>query len=208
LVLIFLQSTILSTLCNYAYAKYVKSETMGGNVTVTVDIGTILLREHRAERQPDGSYELIGVDSSLLCDGTDHSHPTTNSYTLLPGLDVPKDPHVVITGKTDIPAHLYVEIVTDTIDNYDGKPIVSYTIASSWRASERPAQHGGIVYEYVGTGTSALALTAANLPEDPIYILANNKVRVSQHAKHADHTADGDTDVLQIYGYLIEATGD
>ena len=196
--LLILLVLLLVGLTSFAVGKYIMTlEKKTGTVTFTARLAQeVVLREHKAVRQVDGTYALTGATG------------IENSYVLIPGLDINKDPHVVITGKTDIPAHLYVEIVTDTIDNYDGKPIVSYTIASSWRASERPAQHGGIVYEYVGTGTSALALTAANLPEDPIYILANNKVRVSQHAKHADHTADGDTDVLQIYGYLIEATGD
>lgn len=166
LVLIFLQSMILSTLCNYAYAKYVKSETMGGNVTVTVDIGTILLREHRAERQPDGSYELIGVDSSLLCDGTDHSHPTTNSYTLLPGLDVPKDPHVVITKPNLLPVYIYVEVV-DGLGTDSG---IHYSMSSWTKMDGVTGLHGGTVYYYPTPVTGSQTL----------YLLDNNTVYVSQ----------------------------
>lgn len=195
--LLILLTLLLAGLTSFAVGKYVMTlEKKTGTVTFTARLAQeVALREHRAVRQANGTYSLTEATG------------TENSYVLIPGLDIDKDPHVVITGKTDIPAYLYVEIVTDTIDSYDGMPIVNYTIGRGWGESERPAQHGGAVYEYVGTGASALALTADNLPQNPIYIFENNKVRVSQHAKHADHTADGDTDVLEIYGYLIEATG-
>lgn len=179
----------------YAAGKYVKTMPHSGTVTFTARLAEkVELWEHEAVRQNNGSYSLDGSKTVRQ-----------NSYVLIPGLDIAKDPYVQITGKTDVPAHLYVEIVTDTIDRYDGQPVVTYAPGGDWKLSERASQHGGTVYVYTGGSDSALTLTSANTPAGPIYILADKQIRVSQHAKYADNTTNGDTDMMKIYAYLVEA---
>ena len=187
---------VLLALTTFAVGKYIKTMEHSGTVSFTVRLASNLeIWEHQVQRNSDGTYSL------------DRNTPVhENDYVLIPGLDVDKDPYVLISGKTDIPAYLYVEIVTATIDSYAGKPLITYTPANGWKVSNKEPLHGGAVYEYVGNGDSALALTSANTPKDGIYLLADNKIYVSQHAKYADNTQNGDTDVMQIYAYLVEVT--
>ena len=187
---------VLLALTTFAVGKYMKTMGHSGTVSFTARLASNLeIWEHQVQRNGDGTYSL------------DRNTPVhENAYVLIPGLDVAKDPYVLISGKTDIPAYLYVEIVTATIDSYAGKPLITYTPANGWKVSDKEPLHGGTVYEYVGNGDSALALTSANTPKDGIYLLADNKIYVSQHAKYADNTQNGDTDVMQIYAYLVEVT--
>lgn len=188
---------VLLALTTFAVGKYIKTMEHSGTVSFTARLASNLeIWEHQVQRNGDGTYSL---DPNTPVHG--------NDYVLIPGLDVDKDPYVLISGKTDIPAYLYVEIVTATIDSYAGKPLITYTPANDWKVSaDKEPLHGGTVYEYVGNGDSALALTSANTPKDGIYLLANDKIYVSQHAKYADNTQNGDTDVMQIYAYLVEVT--
>lgn len=180
---------------SFAVGKYVMSMSHPGTVTFSARLAEdVELWEHKAERTSNGDYTL--TDETVK----------ENAYVLIPGLDIRKDPYIVITGKTEIPANLYLEIVTNTIDAYQGVPIVSYAVNGNWKLSNRAARHNGTVYEYVGAGETLVSLTSANTPTGHIEILANNKVMVSQHAKHADVTENGDKDILKIYVYLVEAT--
>ena len=97
-------------------AKYVSQEQTAGQVTITADIGTIVLQEHEAVRRTDGSYELTAVITD------------SNEYYLIPGLDIPKDPHVVITKPDALPVYVYVEVDT----NIPASSAVVYQLADCW----------------------------------------------------------------------------
>ena len=85
---------LVSMAIGAAGAKYVSQEQTTGQVTITADIGTIVLQESQAVRQPSGAYTL------------DTANPVAeNSYVLIPGLDIPKDPHVVITKQDANPTY-------------------------------------------------------------------------------------------------------
>ena len=185
--LLIILAVLLIALTTFAAGKYIMTISLQNTVTFTAELAeNVVLVESEINRKSDGTYETTG---ETIVGGT-------QSYTLIPGLDVPKDPHIIITGKTEIPAYLYIEIVDNTIDTYNEQPVITYEIAAGWSQSTQAAQHGGTVYQY-----NTVLDGAFN--EATYFILKDNKVTVSQHVKHAD--TDG-ADLLTFYAYLVEAT--
>ena len=185
--LLLMLSMLLIALTTFAAGKYIMTISLQNTVTFTAELAeNVVLVESKINRKSDGTYETT---SETIAGGT-------QSYTLIPGLDVPKDPHIIITGKTEIPAYLYIEIVDNTIDTYNEQPVITYEIAAGWSQSTQAAQHGGTVYQY------DIKLDEA-FTEKTYYLLKDNKVTVSQHLKHAD---TDDADLLTFYAYLVEAT--
>ena len=87
--LLLVLTLLLLTLIGYAVGKYVEDKTIDGRVIFTATLADeVILQERTAQRQDNGSYKLVAP----MCGG--------NAYVLLPGLDIPKDPHIVIEGKT------------------------------------------------------------------------------------------------------------
>lgn len=129
----FLVSLILAAAGTSAvYAKYVKDVPFSGNVTVQANlVDTFVLFEHNAERTALGDYSLGGTEVS------------GNEYVLMPGVDIKKDPQIRITGKTEVPAYLYIEVVDTTPGT------VTYSIESCWSVvADVTGPHGGSVYVY------------------------------------------------------------
>jgi len=181
-------------------AKYITTLNKGSTVKFTAELATdFILQEHEANRAADGTYSL---SDTLIKDG--------QTYELIPGLDIPKDPHVVITGKSDIPAYLYIEIVESldsAVINGINTKLVDYTVANCWKAvdeSVKAPQYGGTVYVYTdGTSEQNVIILDGTTKDYKIDILNKNQVVVSQHVKSYD--TDG-TDLLTCYAYLIEVT--
>lgn len=194
LVAAILVALLIIGLVSFAGAKYATVITMQGKITFSARLADLVkLEEHKAEQLSDGSYTL----------GTETV--TANSYDLIPGLDIPKDPYITITGKTPIEAFLFVEVV-----NTPGEKIISYKMDAKWKAvTDVTAKHGGTVYLYTRDGTETAILTDA-LTKDKenktvtIPILADNTVKVSQHLPDA---LAQNQDTLTFYVYLIEKTG-
>jgi len=168
--------------------KYVKTFTGEANVIFSAELAEeLVLRETEAERQIDGSYALKT--------GT---YTDENEYILLPGLNVPKDPHVVIVGKTDIPAYLFVEVVDGL-----GNDAISYGVRDCWLEIPGNGKNGGTVYVYSENG-AAKAIADASVAS-PVYILQSDTMVVGQELKHSASTSD----ILRFYACLGEtAMGD
>ena len=167
-------SLMLTYMVGFAYAKYVQTHKTNGSVTITADIGTIVLQEHEAQKQPDGSYVL--TDNVTV----------KNEYILLPGLDVPKDPHVVIEKPNDLPVYIYVEVV-DGIGNGKG---ISYSLPNWKKLDDVTGLKGGAVYYYNSEITTS----------QTIYILDNNTVEVSQKLDKSIKDL-----YLKFYAYMYQA---
>ena len=152
LLLIAALSLILLALCGEAYAKYVRTEEITGQLTVHADIGTISVQEHVALRQADGSYIL----GEALAD-------KGNTYTLIPGLDVPKDPQVVIEKDSTLTVYVYLEVV-------DGNPSgsgITYSLESHWTQLKGvTGKNHGKVYYYKVTEACTLNI----LQDKMIYV--------------------------------------
>ena len=167
---------LLTALMGSAVGKYKKTDTKTGNVQFTAELATnLILLEHKAVKQDDGRYILDEKDTV-----------TENSYILIPGLDIPKDPYVIIEGKSPVPAYLFVEI-TSTLD-----APVSYEIDdANWK--EIKSDGSKKVYCYTGEiGTGS------------INILKYKSVTVSQNLLS---NYDDAQDVLTIRAILKEKHG-
>lgn len=166
----------LSAVTFVAVAKYIKDVPFSGNVTFKADLAeTFTLTETKAVRQESGSYILSG------------EQVTQNPYTLMPGVDVPKDPKITITGKTAVPAYLYVEVLES--ENFPAT--VTYSMATGWEALGITGPKGGKVYVY---GTVLNGTT----PDLTIPILENDTLKVSQNLLR------GTTATMTFYGYMAQ----
>lgn len=176
---------ILTALSGYVFAKYVKVVPFEKEVTIRAEIGTIVLQEHKVERKPDGSYALLTGNENLVLSGPD----TANEYTLIPGLDVPKDPHVVITKPNNLPVYVYVEIVSKLPST------ITFELADGWmKVDGVTAPNGGTVYAY------NTAITA----DETIHILKKdgngNSIFVSQKLLSGETTGLE----LDFYAYMYQ----
>lgn len=146
------------------------------------------LKEHVAEKQPDGDYVL----GTTLTDNT----VTGTDYSVVPGVDLPKDPFVTVTGKTDAPAYLYIEVV----DELDGTGL-SYNLESCWVDTGLTGEHDGKIYVYSDDEGAAIILNGE--PKDlTVNILKDKTVNVAD----GDNFKLTDTKVaLSFYGYLGQA---
>lgn len=181
--LLIVLAMVLITLATFAVGKYIRELSFHGKVTFTANLAKdVILQEHLAVRQPDGSYQL----GEEVVKG--------NSYKLIPGLDIDKDPHIVITGKTNIPAHLYIEVV----DNIPNGALRYNLISKNWISSSRTAKvAGATVYVYSTDGSNPAQITT---DQTKIFILQDNKIYVDQGL-----LSDDESNGLTFYAYLEEA---
>lgn len=165
---------LLCALIGGAVAKYVTTVDVTGAVTFNASLATsVEVKESEAVRNTNGSYTLNTANTV-----------TENSYELIPGLDIPKDPHVVITGKTPIEAYLFIEVVDQDSDNND---TLTYTVdTTEWKSVTEITDKA--VYVYTGGEADAKKITNADMDADnklTAYILDKNTVTVSQKLKTA-----------------------
>ena len=174
---------LIAAFVGSSLGKYKTTIELSSNVSFSAKLADeLILQEHEAVHKTDGSYEL---NSNKVV--------TENSYVLIPGLNVPKDPHVVISGKTDIPAFLYVEVI-DAL----GNDAISYNLAECWQKISDSGKYGGEVYVYAPGGT------AAEITSDlTVNILLNDKIVVGQQLKLNSSASD----VLNFYACLHESAG-
>ena len=175
----FLVSLILAaTGIGAVYAKYVKKTEFKGNVTVQADlVGTFELFEHIAERTTLGDYSLGATEVS------------GNEYVLMPGVDIKKDPQIRITGKTEVPAYLYIEVVNKMPDT------VTYSIESCWSVvADVTGPNGGSVYVYTPKFTTDMN----------IKIIVNDILTVKDSLVHPV----AESYSLDFYAYMAQKNGE
>lgn len=177
--LVIVLALILLALVGFAVGKYAQDLSFDGKVTFTASLAqNMILQEHTAQKQSDGSYKLL------------ETHTYQNTYYLIPGLDIPKDPHIIITGKTDIPAYLYIKIQNTTGNS------ISYTPDDCWKETGTPG-----VYVYATTNENDEKTAAPITTDLTVYILKGNQISVSQNL-----LSDGNnTTTLIISAWLEEA---
>ena len=182
-------------------AKYLYQQKLEATVTFTASLASnFQLLESNAVKDTDtGAYTL--TEESVY----------VNTYELIPGLDIPKDPYVIVEGKTPLPAYLYVEVVDgnrEVTATENGPQILDYTIRKNWTKIAVTGLYGGDVYCYTGSGTEPVTVDDS-LKNEKIYILEgrdqypNGMVTVSQHLLHSEISGS-----LKFYGYLYEAYTD
>jgi len=171
---------VIATGIGLGLAKYKTQKTVDGNVNFTVTLATgMSIQESPIEREDDGTYTLTTADPV-----------TANSYKLMPGVDVPKDPYITVTGKTELPGWLFVEIV----ESADFPETVTYTVDSNWTAIEGlTGENGGQIYVY------NTVLDSSNTTDSTQFsILKDNILTVSDQLER-ETTAN-----LTFFGYLCQ----
>lgn len=132
----------------YAYltaqTKTVKNTFVAGSA---VDQNDLNLYEHKAKLNDDGTYTL----GSEVLDGSEGK--TGNEYTVMPGVNLPKDPTVKVTAANG-PYYLFVEVTKGA--KVDGDTL-KYTVDSS-KWLRLTSITGREVYVYAADGATATIL--------------------------------------------------
>ena len=142
--LILVIAVAVAAIASAVTAKYVGQKDVKATIGLKADLAkSITVYEHVAKRQTDGSYEL---DSSAITE-------EGQTYMLMPGVDIYKDPTVRVTGYTGLPAYLFV--VTE-VSEYG--TVLGFNMADGWTSL---SGHNGVWYK---------ELTSADIPgEDETY---------------------------------------
>lgn len=169
------------------YAKYLKDVSFDAKITISA---------HLAEEVELFEHEIIFKNGVYVLG---EEKVTENEYYVVPGADIPKDPQIVIKDKSVINAYLYIEVV-DTISNASSG--ITYQLADCWiKLDEVKGKKGGQIYVYSSDENQATLLSNQNTNENPIYILENNKISVSENISSSDFQLD-------FYGYMAEVSSE
>jgi hypothetical protein len=164
-------------------ARYIYTVTLQQQFTLEATLAdTIQILEHEAIRNTDGSYRL-GTTEVLK-----------NTYSLMPGVDLVKDPFLSVTNKTEVPAYAYVEVVGSLPAG------VTYSLTNNWVSLGRIGKQGGILYVYSEDGTNGKVFDGSTA-DLKLSILQDDVIRVS------DSTVPTRTTTLKFYGYLAQVVG-
>ena len=172
-------SVVIITIAGFTYSKY-KESLSSQKVSLTIASGDLaqsfILQESEAIQNQDGSYSL----------GT--TKKTNNIYYVPSGVTVPKDPHIVVAGKSKVEAYLYVEVVKSNAS------IVSYALSNNWLSLGTKGGNGGDVYVYTQDGKNPYKVDE-EFTNQPVYILSNNEITVGK-------ISEGEQVGLVFYGYM------
>lgn len=188
--LLIILTLLLLPLIGFAAGKYIQTISQKETVTFTARLAeSVELREHKAKRTDTGKYALSK---------TDYITNETQSYILIPGLDVDKDPHIVITGKTDIPAYLYIEVVDSPAN-----PAITYQLEKHWQKTDKKeSQHEGTVYIFCSVDENRKPKPEKITADQTISIIEGNRICVGQKLLQ-NKVSDN---LITFYAYLEEAT--
>lgn len=135
------------------------------------------LLEHGITGKP-GEYTLTAEEVS------------ENEYTVMPGVNIPKDPFVRVNSPVGVDVYLFVEVVDGT-----GEQLTVTVDSAKWtKLAGVTGTHGGDVY------TLASGRLTAGSTLDATHILADDEIVVA----NATIVAPGK---VTFYGYLIQAAG-
>lgn len=98
-------------------AKYVLKVKLKASVEFSSELAqSITLDESKANITDSGKYEL-DISQKVL----------ENSYKVMPGVNIPKDPAITITGKTGVPSYLFIKAEETNIPDS-----VVYSLCDHW----------------------------------------------------------------------------
>lgn len=173
--------------------------------------GTFEIIEHAVKTNDDGTLEL---------DTENDPSTAGNTYKVLPGIDLPKDPAINIVGKSDIASYLFIEVV----DNLTEGIYEDYELEAVWQplkveGVQVEGNNGGLIYYYAAKAgdkptpdTSATILCAeeGKTTDIKVNILKDNKLTVKADADLSnlpDGSEGSPYDTLEFYAYLAQSAG-
>lgn len=161
-------------------AKYVKEIRIPCRLIIKANLADkVAVFEHEPQRQADGTYQLVSNEVSQ------------SEYVLMPGVDAARDPFVRIEGKSDIPAYVYVEVVS-TLD----EKVTFELIDEVWEKLDGvTGQNGGEVYAFEDM------LSSDNKEDIELPLFEDEAVTVSH-----TYIAAGEAETnLSFYPYMAKA---
>lgn len=171
LVIIIALITVITAVTAGLHAKYVRKVSLQGSVEFSSELAkSVVLNESKATITESGRYTLNQGEKVL-----------TNSYKVMPGVNIPKDPAITVTDKTGIPSYLFVEVAETNIPDS-----VTYSLCEHWKKIDNAAN----IYVYTGNNFNS-----------PIKILENDTLYVSAQY-------DGESFNLNFTAYLYQKLND
>lgn len=181
------------------YTQQVKDEGTGAPFDVALvdsaDSGEFAIYENANTMETNGDYatQEAVIPSGTLEDGS----LIGNSYFLIPGTEIPKNPYITLTNKTSIPAYLYLAVEVETEgESFDED--VSYAVDSNYWTPINNNIEGDtrLVYAYSLNGTIK---KVAEGDDATFSVLDDNQIVVASLKKLAKGGK------LSFTGYLIQA---
>jgi len=153
------------------------------------------LTEHLVAPDANGDYSYAALNADdvpeKVANAEDADEVFTNSYTVMPGMTLPKDPTITITGKTEAPAYLYVEVVGALNGAYQ------WEMAEGWtEIVGLTGVNGGKVYHY-----NTILTNAANEPTS-FPIIKDDVITIPDDPTVNLNTQEA---TLTFYAYLAQA---
>lgn len=151
----------------------------------------VLLEHEAADDDSDGVYTL-----------DDSSEVTENEYTVLPGVNLPKDPFVRTDEALKLDAYVFVEVVKS--DDF-GTALTCTVDTDNWTLlTGATGPNGGEVYFMAannGIAPAGSALAAVSILKDNQIVVANATFTTDAEAEAAFGGS------VSFYGYMIQAGG-
>ncbi len=145
------------------------------------------LDESKATPNNDGSYTLDATQ-----------RVSANTYKVMPGLEIDKDPTITIDGKTEAPAYLFFEVV-NPLDT----SVYAYSFTGWTELTGVTGYMGGKVYVY-GDANGTI-ITDKNVAAN-YKILTGDKITVEKEAEDLKLSADdSNPTTMTFYAYLAQA---
>lgn len=160
-----------------------------GAVTNTFTVGNIFDEE---DRDTHKNFELLehGITGKPGEYTLTAEEVSENEYTVMPGVNIPKDPFIRVNSPVGVDVYLFVEVVDGT-----GEQLTVTVDSAKWtKLAGVTGTHGGDVY------TLASGRLTAGSTLDATHILADDEIVVA----NATIVAPGQ---VTFYGYLIQAAG-
>ncbi len=160
-----------------------------GAVTNTFTVGNIFDEE---DRDTHKNFELLehGITGKPGEYTLTAEEVSENEYTVMPGVNIPKDPFIRVNSPVGVDVYLFVEVVDGT-----GEQLTVTVDSAKWtKLAGVTGTHGGDVYTLAsGRLTAGSTLDATNILADDEIVVANATI-----------VAPGQ---VTFYGYLIQAAG-
>lgn len=162
------------------------------------------------DEEDGGSYNIIENTVTQKEDGTYEANSSTTDsgieYKILPGQSLPKNASVKITGKTEVAAYLYLEVIDEL------KTPLSWTLdTDNWaevkneKGASVKGNNGGNLYVYVNKGTPVLLAKTKESADFDVNIIKDQKVSVASGATESDIDAVNGKK-LSFYSYMAQAS--
>ena len=174
------------------YAKYVDSASVNGTADLAkMGISTFELLEHKAidvSGQLDKITDEGTINFDSLYELDYESEVLTNTYsTVIPGIDIPKDPFInLVLESNEVNYQLYLIVTESGFTDEEGNRLpITYGLTEDWE----PVEGKTDLYKFTGKKSgvdgglfeAGTPYTFTSEAGHAIQILKDNKIKVSQY---------------------------